>query len=61
MFIGWVLTFVCLKVWKFVVTSNEDRLITGSVDSELRVWEIKFLNSEVRTCCWFSLWILFVI
>ena len=34
--------FYCciLQVWGFTVTHDETRLITGSADSELRVWKI---------------------
>jgi hypothetical protein len=31
---------VCIQVWDFVVTPDEKRLVTGSADMELRVWQL---------------------
>ena len=38
-----------LQVYDFVVVRNGQRLITGSADSELRVWDINYLDTEVYT------------
>lgn len=34
--------FSPFKVWGFTILKNETRLVTGSSDSELRVWEMKY-------------------
>lgn len=31
---------MCIQVWDFVVTPDEKRLVTGSADMELRVWQL---------------------
>ena len=35
-----------LQVWDFAIIKNESRLVTGCADSELRVWEIKYLDEN---------------
>lgn len=39
---------VCVcKVWGMALLNQENRLLTGSADSELRAWDINYLE-EVR-------------
>jgi WD40 repeat protein len=38
---------IWLQVYDFVVVRNGQRLITGSADSELRVWDIEYMDSLV--------------
>lgn len=37
-----------LQVWGMVLLNQESRLLTGSADSELRAWDIDYLE-EVST------------
>lgn len=34
-------------MYDFVIVRNGQRLITGSADSELRVWDIEYIESGV--------------
>lgn len=46
LFIFCVYVCVC-KVWGMALLNQENRLLTGSADSELRAWDINYLE-EVR-------------
>ncbi|TMS06700.1 WD repeat-containing protein 3 [Larimichthys crocea] len=34
------------EVWGMVLLNQENRLLTGSADSELRAWDINYLQEE---------------
>ena len=38
----------CSQVWGMVLLNQEGRLLTGSADSELRAWDIHFLQGVRR-------------
>ena len=38
------------QVWDIVLCNDDKRLITGSADSELRVWDITY-KDQVRVIC----------
>ena len=40
-----------VQVWSFRFFKDDSRLITGSSDSELRVWSINFLDEKVCVLC----------
>lgn len=42
-----------LKVWGMVLLNQENRLLTGSADSELRAWDIQDIEEVKRylLCC----------
>lgn len=42
------------QIYDFVIVRNGQRLITGSADSELRVWDIEYIDSLVSLCCRFK-------
>lgn len=39
-----------LQVWGMVVLNQENRLLTGSADSELRAWDIEYIEEVKRSC-----------
>lgn len=42
------------QIYDFVIVRNGQRLITGSADSELRVWDIEYIDSLVSQRCRFK-------
>lgn len=46
------------QIYDFVIVRNGQRLITGSADSELRVWDIEYIDSLV-SLCWTSFYHIF--
>ncbi|KAA8593033.1 hypothetical protein FQN60_018488 [Etheostoma spectabile] len=38
------------KVWGMVLLNQENRLLTGSADSELRAWDINYLQERILSC-----------
>lgn len=42
------------QIYDFVIVRNGQRLITGSADSELRVWDIEYIDSLVSLRCRFK-------
>lgn len=46
MMFDWISLPVC-QVWGMALLNQENRLLTGSADSELRAWDITYLD-EVR-------------
>lgn len=50
------MSFICNspQIYDFVIIRNGQRLITGSADSELRVWDIEYIDSLVSLHCRFK-------
>lgn len=50
------MSFICNspQIYDFVIVRNGQRLITGSADSELRVWDIEYIDSLVSLHCRFK-------
>lgn len=50
------MSFICNspQIYDFVIVRNGQRLITGSADSELRVWDIEYIDSLVSLRCRFK-------
>lgn len=50
------MSFICNspQIYDFVIVRNGQRLITGSADSELRVWDIEYTDSLVSLRCRFK-------
>lgn len=46
------------QIYDFVIVRNGQCLITGSADSELRVWDIEYIDSLV-SLCWTSFYRIF--
>lgn len=38
--------FYFFKVWSLVLVKNDQYLITGCNDNELRIWKISFIESD---------------